>query len=326
VELHLALHPAGQLGADLAGSGHTILLAPRSAKLPWFAAGTLAAAIDSAGIDIVHSHMHQDLPLAALARLRSRRKPALVHTQHIVRPGNRKNDPYHRFIYGSLAGFIGVSKALAADAERRLPLRRGVVRQVYPGVVAPPPTTRVAQAAPLTLGVIATIWRGKGHHLALEAAAKLGERGRAVRIVFAGRVDQQDYFQSLQDYARGHRLDLEVRGFVPTEQAFAGIDVLLMCSLDEPFGMVTVEAMRRGIAVVGSASGGTAEIVRDGTDGLLFPPGDAAAMAAQVERIASDEALRARLCAAAAARAAAEFDAAVQFARFWQTACACAAA
>ncbi|MBL6750548.1 MAG: glycosyltransferase family 4 protein [Nevskia sp.] len=324
VELSLALHPGGRLREELAqAKARTLLLAPRLARLPWACAGKLAAAIDRGGIEIVHSHMHQDLPLSAFARLRSKGKPALVHTQHIVRPKNAKADPYHRFIYGSLAGFIGVSRALAADAERRLPLKPGVVRQVYPGV--PPPVMDAAAAAgPLTVGVVATIWRGKGHHLALQAAAALRQRGLPVRVVFSGRIDQQDYFDSLQAYAREHGLDLEVRGFVAPARAFSGIDVLAMCSLDEPFGMVTVEAMRRGIAVVGSDSGGTAEIIRDGIDGLLFAPGDAQALARQIERLAGDDALRQRLCSAAAVRAGAEFDERTQFARILQTVRDCA--
>jgi glycosyltransferase involved in cell wall biosynthesis len=60
--------------------------------------------------------------------------------------------------------------------------------------------------------------------------------------------------------------------------AYRGADVVLMCSKDEAFGRVTVEAMKLGLPVIGVDSGGTKELIEDGVTGFLTPPGDAAAM------------------------------------------------
>ena len=49
-------------------------------------------------------------------------------------------------------------------------------------------------------------------------------------------------------------------------------DVALMCSSSEAFGRTTVEAMKLGRPVIGADAGGTAELVRDGWNGLLYPP------------------------------------------------------
>jgi glycosyltransferase involved in cell wall biosynthesis len=67
----------------------------------------------------------------------------------------------------------------------------------------------------------------------------------------------------------GHRQD------VP--ELLAGCDLLLHCRAEEPFGMVLIEAMALGLAVVAPASGGPLEIVREGETGLLYPAGDVAA-------------------------------------------------
>ncbi len=65
-----------------------------------------------------------------------------------------------------------------------------------------------------------------------------------------------------------------------------------MCSESEAFGRVTVEAMRAGLPVCGTNAGGTPEIIDQGVNGLLSPPGDANALAANLMALESDEDLR----------------------------------
>jgi glycogen synthase len=67
----------------------------------------------------------------------------------------------------------------------------------------------------------------------------------------------------------------------------------------EPFGIVAVEGAASGCVVIGSEGGGLAEAI--GPCGLLFPNGDARALADRIERVLVDPALRARLRAAAPA-------------------------
>jgi glycosyltransferase involved in cell wall biosynthesis len=86
---------------------------------------------------------------------------------------------------------------------------------------------------------------------------------------------------------------------------YAAAEVLVLPSIAtatfrEPWGLVVNEAMNRGLAViasnaVGAAAGG---LVRDGENGLIVPAGDSGALAAAIERLASDPALRARMGAA----------------------------
>jgi glycosyltransferase involved in cell wall biosynthesis len=71
----------------------------------------------------------------------------------------------------------------------------------------------------------------------------------------------------------------------------------------EAFGVAVVEAMAEGLPVVGTRSGGVVEIVADGVTGVLVEPGDEAAQAAALLRLASDAELRRRMGAAAWQRA-----------------------
>jgi len=88
----------------------------------------------------------------------------------------------------------------------------------------------------------------------------------------------------------GQRSRAEVRA------AYGNADVVVFpVRWEEPWGLVPLEAMARGRPVVATGRGGSGEYLRDGRNALLFEAGDAAALAAAVERLASDAALRRRL-------------------------------
>ncbi|HEX2087041.1 MAG TPA: glycosyltransferase family 4 protein [Solirubrobacteraceae bacterium] len=78
--------------------------------------------------------------------------------------------------------------------------------------------------------------------------------------------------------------------------AYAAADVVLFpAEWEEPWGLVPLEAMAVGRPVVATGTGGSGEYLRAGRNCLLHAPGDPAALAAAVRRLAEDEALRARL-------------------------------
>jgi starch synthase len=79
-------------------------------------------------------------------------------------------------------------------------------------------------------------------------------------------------------------------------------------SLYEPLGIVNLEAMACGTAVVGSRVGGIPEVVADGRTGLLVPPGDPGALAAALNELLGDPGRAAALGRAGRNRALAEFS------------------
>ncbi len=99
----------------------------------------------------------------------------------------------------------------------------------------------------------------------------------------------------------------EAVGFVPHEdlsEYYERAAVVCVPSRREGYGVVAREAMAHGRPVVATAVGGLADAVEDGVTGLLVPPDDAAALREAIERLLGDSGLRARLGAAARARAA----------------------
>ncbi len=82
----------------------------------------------------------------------------------------------------------------------------------------------------------------------------------------------------------------------------AGALAVVVPSRSEAFGLVNIESMAFGVPVVGSNTGGIAEIVRDGVDGFLFPPGDHEALAARMMELLENEPLRAQMATSARRR------------------------
>ncbi|HYH58124.1 MAG TPA: glycosyltransferase family 4 protein [Thermoleophilaceae bacterium] len=144
--------------------------------------------------------------------------------------------------------------------------------------------------------------------LALEVAGIVQEAEPRFELAVAG---MPQYHARNREYAaalaRVAGEGISFLGHVPIETALAGSGMLLHCRPDEPFATVIMEAMAAGLPVVAPASGGTPELVRDGVDGLLYPPGSATAAAEAVLRLVREPALAARLGASGRERVRAHF-------------------
>ena len=100
--------------------------------------------------------------------------------------------------------------------------------------------------------------------------------------------------------SRGSRLGDRVRLLGPVSRdevldVFAAADASILSSSWENFPHSVVESLVVGTPVIATSAGGVAEVVQDGVNGLLVPVGDAAALAAAVDRYFEDGALRKRL-------------------------------
>jgi glycosyltransferase involved in cell wall biosynthesis len=87
----------------------------------------------------------------------------------------------------------------------------------------------------------------------------------------------------------------------------ATADVFCLPSYREGFGTVIIEAAACGVPAIASRIYGVTDAIADGKTGLLHTPGDNAALATAMERLAADPALRRTLGEAAHARALADF-------------------
>lgn len=156
---------------------------------------------------------------------------------------------------------------------------------------------------PKRLLYVGQIVRHKGVHTAIEAMKILvKEYGySSVRLTLAGGSEVPDYLSYIQNQVRSYGLEDNCffAGFVPRDglpRIYQEHDILLFPSVwDEPFGIVLLEAMSCGLAVVATATGGSSEIVQHEVNALVFPKEDARACANQIQRLLTDRQLFERI-------------------------------
>jgi len=247
-------------------------------------------------------------PAAMLAGMTRR----LVWWQHLIPDGHWLD----RCATALPARAVICCSAAAARAQAQLkPARRTYVV---------PAGARVAgdraSAAPLQLsgevpvvGLVGRLQPWKGQDRLLRAQALLRERGCRFHSVIVGGAAygfSEDYAASLPGLVRelGLQDAVTMTGQVPDAGPYIEqMDVLVNASDPEPFGIVLLEAMARGVAVLAVDSGGPAELVEHGLTGALARSGEPAELADALQPLLRAPALRERLGRAGRERFAREF-------------------
>jgi glycosyltransferase involved in cell wall biosynthesis len=189
--------------------------------------------------------------------------------------------------------------------------RRGVVvtnTVVYDPIRVAAPRS-LSDETPFRVGIVGRLAAWKGQDLFLEAFARALPDGDTEAWVVGQAMFGEDewYADTLPDQAEhlGIAERVVFRGFRENVwDELAQIHVLVHCSvIPEPFGQVVVEGMAAGVPVIAADSGGPAEIITDGVNGLLTAPGDVEALAAAMRKVHDDRALRRRLVSGGLVRA-----------------------
>jgi glycosyltransferase involved in cell wall biosynthesis len=172
---------------------------------------------------------------------------------------------------------------------------------------------RPADGRPLRLVGAGRLEWCKGHHVSIEAVARLRAAGWPVTLdLFGGPLAGNPYHDRLRRRVAELGLGSAVafRGYADdVVQRLEGYDVALQSRIDpEPCSLYVLECMQRALPLVASAGGGTRELLRDGHEGILYPPGDVEALARGVEWLARDPAAATRCAHAARERVRREFS------------------
>jgi glycosyltransferase involved in cell wall biosynthesis len=286
LQVNSARHPGGgethvlQLTESLRSRGHAVAVAGRrdgplkpDVALPFlnsadlFSALRLRRVIRRRQFDIVHAHVARDYPIVAAAAWGV---PGLtvVFTRHLLYPVRQ------HFLYKRVDGWIAPTAQILKTLDPLKPKYSAVIPNWVD--LEEFPYRPHAFHSPVTVGLIGQIAPHKGHDDAIEAMRRLGA---GFQLLIAGKGEAQ-YESNLKRKAAG--LPVEFTGFVRLPEFFERIDIVILPSWQEPFGIVSLEAMATGIPIVAT---GPAEVVC----GVPVRPHDPAALAKAIRSLRPDE-------------------------------------
>jgi starch synthase len=286
----------------------------------------------AAAADVVHSHTWYANLAGHLAMLLSGAPHVVtVHSLEPLRPwkaeqlggGYALSSWCERTALESAAAVIAVSEGMRADlldcypaipADRVRVIRNGIDTREY----APDSGTDVLErygadpARPLVV-FVGRITRQKGLPVLLRAAARLDPDTQL--MLCAGQPDTAELaaevtslVHDLRDSRSGVIWLSGMLARAEVIQLLSHATVFVCPSLYEPLGIVNLEAMACGTAVVASRVGGIPEVVADGETGVLVPPGDPAALAGAINELVRDQSMADAMGRRGRERAIAEFD------------------
>jgi glycogen(starch) synthase len=271
----------------------------------------ILAPILAARADVVHVHLGEDLAVlpigAAAAKLHRLPLVLTVHTslRHTLAVGDLRSavlkalgGQIERWGEHSADAVLVITPRLcrllvsdSVDENRLHVIPPGVNPSLFDGSFEDP-FSGVGRPRVLFVGRLAP---QKGVGTLVEAAGLLEHPSAQVLLVGEG-PERKALERETERLGVDDRLRFE--GFVTHDQlpaAMAHADMLVLPSLYEELGTVLLEAMQAGLPIVASETGGIPDVVEDGVNGLLVPPGDPEALARAIDRILSDGDLARRL-------------------------------
>ncbi len=230
-------------------------------------------------VDLIHTNINRDL----IGEMLSRKYgiPNVTYLREFSRAHFHLLPIYKnqiKFMNDNSCRFIAISEAVKKDwIEYGIDADK--IEIIYDGVDTD--KYRIKESSKdnnnLKLVMCGAIYEGKGQFELLKAAGKLIHQGYDIYVDFYGEGVDADYYSVIDKFVESENLSDYVRfnGFINNiNDIFEEYDVGVICSKAEGFGLVTVEYLLSGLAVVASDTGANPELLGNGEYGYLYHLGD----------------------------------------------------
>ncbi len=264
--------------------------------------------IEDCKIDIVCTSSMVNLYGALAARL-AHRPHILMAAEYL--PILKLVSPYSYFLSGKIV--------CCSNMVSRMFEKSSKVLVKYPGIDLDEfrPNNIDTQTLREKLGVrgklvsmVTRLDRWKGVETFIKAAEYV--KSNAKFIIFAELViGKEKYLKKLESTIKQLKVEDKILIKISrcTPEIMAASDIIVHASLrPEPFGLIIIEAMATGKPVIASKSGGPAEIISDGVDGLLIEPGNPRILASAISRLLQDPKTAQEMSLKAREKVVQEFD------------------
>jgi phosphatidylinositol alpha-mannosyltransferase len=205
--------------------------------------------------------------------------------------------PMYWFAFRRAVAVVAVSRYTAGVVRRTFGRRK---IEIVPGGfdLVPYVNDRVLGSPPFRLLSVGALKRRKGFHTLIEALAVLKRQGFPVKSRIIGSRQDQAYVRQLEKAVVEHGLrdTVEFQSDVPDDElnrAYAEADLFVLPSEHrgvafEGLGLVYLEALSHGTPVIGSLDSGATDVIADGINGYLVPPGNPEALVAAIRKALAD--------------------------------------
>ena len=254
---------------------------------------------------IVHTHTAKAGALGRLAALYAN-VPVILHTPHghnfygYFNPLSSKMiESIERYLARFTDAIIALTELEKKDFVRYKVAPESKMRVIYQGLELDDYTKSVSdknslkkllriQPEDMVVGVVSRIEPVKGVIYFVQAAKLVLERIPNAKFIIAGEGSQRGELEqkAIELGIKDSVIFAGWRDDVP--EILSILDVLVQPSLNEAVGMSLLEAQAAGVAVVATSVGGIPEVVKDGSTGILVPPGDISKISQAIIALLSD--------------------------------------
>jgi len=264
--------------------------------------------IVSENFDVVHTHLSHDLWLLVPALKTADSKAKLFLTRHMG-SGVSKKDVLHRMLYNRVTRIFAISNYVRQGVLDTCPVTEDKVSVLHPALELnryAPAKYNIAEIKKslnikkgcIVIGMASRFSPGKGHEEFLEAAKMLiNEFKDYICFVIAGgsSFGEERYREKILKMASGLGLNDSVNftgHCSDIAEVLSIMDIFVLPSHEESFGILLTEAMAMGLPVTASNNAGVPDIVIDNKTGILVRPKNAPALASAVKTLVLNSELR----------------------------------
>lgn len=263
----------------------------------------LAKQLKQQKIEILFIFHAQDTDIAAWIKRLFLPHLTIIFQQHMQISTNKK-DIFHTFRYSAYSAWIAPSAFLAEQVKKQTRFAAQKIHVIPLGVeIDKLLHTTITQQNALRffdvnyekdvtyLGIMGRIDAQKGQLFVIKALKKLLQQGHKVKLLIVGSKTHEEtdaYNQQIEQFIAENQLQdfVYIRSFTPhIEQFYKAIDIFVLASLSETYGMVTIEAMLTQKIIIATNSGGTPDILQYGKYGSLYEPNNEADFIAKMKTI-----------------------------------------
>ncbi len=220
------------------------------------------------------------------------------------------NNYIHKIALRKKISIVSVSKAIRKDFIKKNKLTGQDIKTIYDGIEIESIKQKIRKTKneirnffninnpERLIGTVGRLVPWKRQDLLISAVEKLNKKGFNIKCLFVGEAekdtDSVKYEQSLKRMVINKNLQNNIifAGFSNNVlEILNALDILVLPSIVEPFGMVVLEAMALGVPVVAFNKGGPSEIITHKENGLLVPVGDIDGLAESIQLLFSDKKL-----------------------------------